>query len=60
MDENKKLKMHFNIVPITDNDSQGVLSSIEKYFIRDESLNASVALFKEKESLVKCKDFCFF
>ncbi|XP_060868424.1 arylalkylamine N-acetyltransferase 1-like [Metopolophium dirhodum] len=58
MDENKKLKMQFNIVPIIDNDSQSVLSFIEKYFIRDEPLKASVALIKEKESIVKFKDFC--
>eukprot|EP00102_Acyrthosiphon_pisum_P023173 XP_016660383.1 PREDICTED: uncharacterized protein LOC107883916 [Acyrthosiphon pisum] len=58
MDENKKTKMPFNIVPITDNNSQDVLSFIEKYFILDEPLNASVALFEEKDTLIKYKDIC--
>jgi len=46
----QKIKMPFNIVSITDNENQVMMNSIEKYFIWDEPLNASVALFKEERN----------
>jgi len=58
MDEIKKIKILFNIVPITETNEQDVLNSIEKYFIRDEPLNESVELSKEKESVIKYRNFC--
>lgn len=58
MDEMKKTKISFNIVPITSSNWQDVINSIEKYFIQDEPLNASVELFKEVESVLKYRNFC--
>lgn len=58
MDKMKKTKISFNIVPISSSNEQGVINSIEKYFIQDEPLNASVELFKEEESVLKYRNFC--
>jgi len=57
MDEMKKTKISFSIVPITETNGQDVINSIEKYFIRDEPLNESVELFKEEESVLKYRNF---
>jgi len=53
MDEMKKTKISFNIVPISSSNGQDVISSIEKYVILDEPLIASVELFNEGESVLK-------
>lgn len=42
MDEMKKTKISFNIVPITGSNGQDLINSIEKYFIQHEPLNASL------------------
>lgn len=58
MDEINEIKYTYNIVPITDNYRQTVMSSLKKYFFHDEPLNASIGLIGEPGSVKKLENFC--
>lgn len=59
MDEINKAKCFFDILVISNNiDRQSAIDFLKKYYFRDEPLNASIGLLKEKESVIQLENFC--
>lgn len=58
MDEINKTDCSFNILTITNSaDKRSAMDFLKKYYFRDEPLNASIGLLKEKESVIKLDHF---
>lgn len=58
MDEINETKYFFNIFPITNSvDKHSAMDFLKKYYFRDEPLNASIELLKERESIIKLENF---
>lgn len=58
MDEINKTKYSFNILAITNSaDKHSAMDFLKKYYFRDEPLNASIGLLKEKEFVIKLENF---
>lgn len=58
MDQIKKTELPFTILPITGNNKQEEMKTLENYFMHGEPLCASLEFSKEKESVIELENFC--
>lgn len=59
MEEMNKTECSFDISAITNSaDRHSAMDFLKKYYFRDEPLNASIELLKEKESVIMLENFC--